>query len=170
MATLKTIRADILALESLLIENDAEINSTLEEWMKINEQNLAEKIDGYYLLISHLETSCEFYKEREKEAYTVRKTYENQISRMKDNIKFTMSELDTLELKGNNYRYKLSLSKPKVVINDDSKIPNEYIVETIIRNVDKDLVKHALDLGIELEGVSLEQTQSLRSYLNKKEN
>ena len=165
--TLKSIRSDIIALEELLLENNGEVNETLETWLQINEKNLAVKIDAYVYFLDQLEQGAAFFKSKSEEALQAKKQYEAMIERMKNNIKFTMQELNTDELRGNEYRYKLSRSKPKVEVNEE-QIPASYLKEKITYSADKDLIKQDLDKGIEIEGARLIENYSLRSYLIKK--
>ena len=166
--TLKSLVKDLNALEELIIENDGQVCETLEVWMQINETNVATKVDGYNFLIARLEKSAEFFKDKEAEYYAARKVYENQVIRMKAYVKDTMFAMGLDELKGNEYRFKLSKSKPKVIIDNVEELPLEYTREKITIEVDKDGIKKALDEGIEIKGASLETSFSLRSYLIKK--
>jgi len=166
--TLKELVRDLNALESLVIENDGQICETLEAWMEINETNVATKVDSYNFLIARLEKGSEFFKEKEAEYYAARKVYENQILRMKNYVKDTMFAMGLDELKGNEYRFKISKLKPKIVINNIEELPLEYTREKITIEVDRDSIKKALDEGLKIKGASLETSYSLRSYLIKK--
>jgi hypothetical protein len=166
--TLKSIRADIIALEELLLENEGEVNDTLETWLVINEKNLSVKTDAYHYMIDQLEQGVDFFKSKAEEANQARKQYESLIDRMKNNLKFTMQELNTDEIRGEEYRYKLSRSKPKVEITSEDKLPASYLKEKIVYSADKDLIKEDLDKGIEIDGARLIESYSLRSYLVKK--
>lgn len=166
--SLKSIRADIIALEQLILENEGEVNETLETWLEINETNLAVKTDAYKFFIDQLEQGAEFFKAKEKEANQARKQYENLIERMKANLKFTMQSLNTDELRGNEYRYKLSKSKPKVEILDEEKLPAMFLKEQVIYSPDKDMIKTELESGNPVEGARLVESYSIRNYLIKK--
>lgn len=166
--SLKSIRADIIALEELLLENNGEVNETLETWLDINEKNLAVKIDSYHYFIDQLEQGAAFFKAKSDEALNAKKQYEAMIDRMESNIRFTMGSLNVDELRGSEYRYKLSRTKPKVEIVDEDKLPASYLREKVTYSADKDLIKQHLDNGETIEGARLVENYSLRSYLIKK--
>jgi len=167
--TLPALLKEAHAIEELLIETDGEMIPVLTEWMTINEQNMATKIDSYKYVFDKLESGCEFFKKKEEEMRNARKSYENYIQRLKENLKFTMESLTVSELKGHDYRFKLQRIKPKVVILNESVLSAEYIREKITLEVDKTAIKEAFDKGIEVVGATLEEGVSLRSYVNKKE-
>jgi len=166
--TLKDLVKDLVAIESLIIENDGQVCEILESWMQINETNVAQKVDSYFYLIARLEKSAEYFNDRANEFYAAKKTYEKQVDKLKSNLKFTMQNFGTDELFGTDARYKLSKSKPKVIIDNIEELPLKYTREKITIEVDKDLIKTDIDLGNEIKGASLETSFSLRSYLIKK--
>lgn len=167
--TLKGITQDILALESLLLEAEGDLtNPALEEWMTINEENMAGKIDAYKHMMDHMEAGIEYFKQKAIEAVQARKIYENQIERMKERLRFTMTELTTSELIGTDYRFKLSKTKPKVIITDDQKIPVCYLTEKLEYTPNKEAIKIAIEKGEIIQGAHLEENYSLKPYFNKR--
>lgn len=167
--TLAVILKEANALEELLLESEGELSPILSEWMVINEQNMATKVDNYKHFFDKLELSCEYFKKKENEIRDARKAYENFILRLKENLKFTMESMTVSELKGHDYRFKLSRAKAKVVITNEGAIPSDYVREKITYEVNKDAIKKAIDEGIVVPGASLEESVSLRSYVNTKE-
>lgn len=167
--TLPALLKEAHAIEELLIETEGEMNPILSEWMTINDQNMVTKIDSYKYVFDKLESGCEFFKKKEEEMRRARKSYENYIQRLKEHLKFTMESLTVSELRGNNYRFKLQRSKPIVVILNESVLSAKYIREKITLEVDKKAIKEDFDKGIEVVGATLEESVSLRSYVNKKE-
>lgn len=168
MKSLTEIRMDLLKMEELLIENGGEISEEMSNYLEITEKNLAEKVDSYKNFIDHVETAIIFYKQKEEEAYKVRKGYENLIENLKNNLKFTMETLNTNELKGIDYRYKIVASKPRVDVVDENQLNKKYIKEKITYVVDKELIKNDIDQGVTVIGARLVESYSLRNFVNKK--
>jgi hypothetical protein len=55
----------------------------------------------------------------------------------------------------------LKATKPKVVITDESKVPDGYFETTIIRNADKKRMYEDMKMGVPVEGARLEEVFSL---------
>lgn len=168
MQSLNNIMKDVMALESLIIENQGEVCETLDTWMQINEQNMAEKIDGYAYLIDKLDSTSDFFDKKAKELTQAKKVCQNQIDKLKANLEYTMSTLNTDELLGDSFRYKLQNGKPKVEILDDALIPMYLIREKITLEPDKDKIKAELEKGEPLEFARLVESKTLRRYTNNK--
>jgi len=167
--SLYSIKKDMIALESLILEQDGEITDLIiENWMIINEKNLAEKVDHYKYFLESLEQGAQFFKDKAEEATKARKHYENVIDRLNNNLKQTMNDLGTDELIGNEYRYKLVRGKPKVEVLDEEKLPAKYMREIVELKPDKDLIKKELESSVEIEGARLVESYSVKSYLVKK--
>ncbi len=161
--TLTQIRETNRLIESILESDDGLITPEIEAMM--NEVALAEpeKIDSYYHIMKRIEAEESYLKDREAELRSARKALENNRERLKNNLKFHMEQTQQTEVSGNEYRFKLAGSKPRLVI-DESKVPDQYKVEVIERVIQKDRIKEDLDMGIAVEGASLEASYSLRPY------
>jgi hypothetical protein len=85
----------------------------------------------------------------------------NMAQTMKDRVKFVMREMDAKELPGDFNSFKLSSGRKKLVM-DESKIPPEFFMETIVRKPNMELIETALQNGIEVEGCRFEDIYSLR--------
>jgi Siphovirus Gp157. len=166
--SLYQIRKDILVIEQKFVESNGEITPELENDLMINESNLANKVDRYYYFIESLEKGAEFFKARAEEATKARKQYESAIDRLKDNLTLAMHDLKTDELTGEEFRFKLSKSKPAVEILDEEKLPASYMREKVTYTPDKDLIKQDLDKGLIVPGARLVEKSSIRPYVNKK--
>lgn len=165
--TLPALLKEAHAIEELLIETDGELNPILTEWMTINEVNLQVKVDAYKFVLDKLDLSIEFYKNKEDEIKKIRKLYENQIERMKSNLKNTMYLFSSDELKGIQYRFKLIKSKARVVIENEALLPIQYCREIIKYEPAKDDIKKAIEEGIQVPGAYLDQSYSLRCFICK---
>lgn len=166
--SLVAIIKDFNALDELLIEQSGELCPTLENWMQINEHNLAEKVDNYKLYIEHLESRNEYFKGIKEQANNAQNVFKNMVLKMKENLRFAMEGMKTDELRGDMYRYKLSKPKRKIVISNRDEVPLEFTKEVLSIEIDMDLVEKAITEGRSIPGIKIEETQSLLSYSNTK--
>jgi hypothetical protein len=77
-----------------------------------------------------------------------------------------MVELDKDELKGENYRFKLSNTKAALEY-DESVLPDKYKIQTIVESVDKEMLRLDLENGLDVEGAFLKNSKVLRKYISK---
>jgi len=163
-----SIVKDFNALDELLIENEGELNETLEQWMKINESNLAEKVDNYKFYTDHLDSRVEYFKKIKEQCNDAQNVFKNMIERMKTNIRFTMESLNVDELRGETFRYALSKPTVRIKITKQDDIPAEFFKEKTELVLDMEKLQAAIDSGKVIPGVDLEESRSLRSYTNTK--
>lgn len=148
-----------------LIESGGEIDEQMETMMTEVQNQLAEKVDNYALFLDRLKAEVAFYKEREKELQKVRKGLEKLDEALKTNIKLGLQKLQKRELEGENYRFKMSDSQPRLII-DESQLPDDFKIEVVSYQVDKDKVRDALDADLNVPGAKLEEGKTLRKYVN----
>jgi len=166
--SLIAIVKDFNALDELLIEQEGELCPTLENWMQINEQNLAEKVDNYKLYIEHLESRNDYFKNIKDQANQAQNIFKNMVSRMKSNLKFSMQSMGTNEINGELYRFKLGKPKLKIFITNSEDIPLKFTKEVTKIEIDMDEIEKAVAAGEIVPGVAIEETSSLLSYANTK--
>ncbi len=166
--SLISIVKDFNALDELLIESGGELNETLEQWLQINESNLAEKVDNYKLYLDHLDARNEYFKGIKDQANSAQNIFKNMATRLKENLKFAMETTKSDEFRGQMFRYKLSKPKSKIVINDQEAIPMNFMQEKTVFVPDMEKIEAALANGEIIDGVSIETSQSGRWYANTK--
>lgn len=167
MSSLVKIVKEVASLETMLIESGGELTPEIEAMLTVKEVNLPEKVDSYEAMLDRLSVIESLYKERAKLFSQAAKSLGNAQDTLKDRIKYAMKELGVTELLGHDIRFKLSSSKPKLVIEDEKAIPKEYKAEVITVEVQKDKLLEDLKIG-SVEGARLEESFSLRTYVNKK--
>jgi hypothetical protein len=150
-----------------LEELGGEITVDLEEAMQITDRSLAEKVDNYAALITRLDSEIKYYDELTEQFAAKSETYSKIRERLRYNLKDSMGKIGANQLSGNYFEFKLARSTPKLVIEDESLIPNEFkIVETITK-IDNAKLKQALKTST-IQGAKLEETYSLRQGMAKK--
>lgn len=152
-------------LDQKLIESAGEMTPELETALAITEENMREKVDNYAYYIDHLESRAEYFKSIEANARAARQIFENQKERLRERLKFAMANLNRTDLEGDDFRYKLSPTKPRLVI-DEKVLPDQYKVVTVTQVPDKDAIQKDLILGMKIEGCHFEESKALRRYVN----
>lgn len=152
-------------MDRALIESGGELTPDLEAQMSITGENLKGKVDRYKLYMDHLDSRAEYFKAIEYQARDARKLFENHNNSLRAKLKMAMNALGVADLYGNDWRFKLSSAKPKMLINEDELDP-KYKKEVTTLVPDKERIEMDLTLGITVPGATLESTQSLRGYVH----
>lgn len=166
--SLVMIASEIAMLEKKVMEANGEITPEIEALMDLSTGNLIEKIDRTRYVMDAFDTRAMYFKDIENQAYAGRKLFENSKDRLKQNLKKSMTMMNTDELCGESYRYKLSISKPKLRVVDEALIPVQYKKEKVTTTMvaDMELIENDLALGVEIPGVAMERTETLRGYIH----
>lgn len=165
--SLVTLVADYQKLISMVMEAEGELTSEIENELAVNAEMLATKADKYDFIMAKLEAEEEYWKDQADRYAKVGRACSNARDRLKTAIKTTMQLMGTTEIKGENASFKLSNSAPKLVLNQ-ALIPQEYIIETVVREPNKDKIKGALKEGKEVPGAQLEPVFALRVGVARK--
>lgn len=161
------LAGEVAGLSQALIDNGGVLTPELEALFDLTTGDLRNKVDRYKFMIDGLAERAEYFKKLEDEIKAARKTCENNVERLKDRLKYVMTESGEDELRGNNYRFKMSASKDKLVLDHESgRIPDEYFKEVTERVPDKDAIITAIKMGFEVPGVELVPGKSIRAYVN----
>ncbi|MBU5669571.1 siphovirus Gp157 family protein [Peptoniphilus sp. MSJ-1] len=127
--------------------------NNIEDEIEIKAENIAKVIkenNGYIDLL----------KEEEKRLADKRKAIENRQNYLKDYIETSMIATDKRKFKTNLFSFNIQKNPASVKWEDETKIPVEFI-KTETKVMKKEL-KEAVQNGLEIEGVELVSTESLR--------
>ena len=166
MSTLNEIIAQSNTSINKIIENGGELTEELALELENLNTALVNKVDNYAIFTDRIKNEITYFKSKAKEFSDVSKTLTSLDKNIKERIKFAMTELDKDELKGDNYRFKLSNTKAALEY-DEAVLPDRYKIQTIVENVDKDMLRIDLENGLEVEGAFLKNSKSLRKYISK---
>lgn len=166
MSSLIKRTEDKIALWELIRESDGELTPVLDSWLEEISKNITSKVDSYKFYLDEFDSEIERLKKDGKDSYAAAKTVENIQDRMKEKIKLAMQMLETNSLNGERYRFSISPSMPRLVI-EESVLPKEYVMHVYTVVPDKVRIKSDLDAGITIPGVQLLPGVTLKSYINK---
>lgn len=156
---------EITEIERQLIQGEGQLSPEIEALFDLTTGAIKDKVDRYKFIMDAMDARSVYFKDLSDQMTSARRLFENQKNRLKENLKYAMTNMDTTELEGHDWRFKLSRLKDKVVI-DQSKLPSEYMKDEVIRVVDKDAIESALMLGETIPGVTTEPSTQLRPYVN----
>jgi len=165
--TLNSLMAAQHELLEALVASDGELSAEMESKLAQLEVSVPAKLDSYYLIMERLDSEAAYFKSRAEEFAMAAKQMGSAKERLKDNLKFHMQSNALKELVGVDYKFTLSNSKPKVIINE-SLVPKEYTREVVEIKIDKDRIAEDLKIGVPIPGCHLEDVFAFRSSVNKK--
>lgn len=154
-------------VEILISQDEGDTSEEVVQTLVSLENQIANKVDSYVYVTDRLKVEAEYMKEKAKEFSNAARVLTNAADRIKLRVKEVMRESDMTEIKGEDFRLKLTPTKPRLVLGDMEDIREDYKVEVIVKQIDKDKIVEALMAGLEVEGAHFEESFALRKYVNK---
>ena len=153
------ITGALLELSEMATEQELD-QKTINDTMEVMEFEFEEKADGYAKVIKTLEGNVDSL-DKEIERLTKRKnTVKNNIASIKRNLEGAMITTGKTKFKTLLFNFGIQKNPASVVIDDESQIPEKYLVAQEPK-VDKTGLKNFLKDN-EVEWAHLVQTESLR--------
>lgn len=172
-ATLGELIAQSVTLESLIVraaeERGGEIDRELEAFLETVQRDVAHKADAYKFLLDRFETSAAMFYEQAAKFTEAADALDSAQQKLRDRIKEAMGVNGLTEVKGKHWRFRLVKTQPKLVLADNYEkvLPSEYLVVKTVYEVDKAKLRGDLAAGKEVPGAMLQESESLRPYVNK---
>lgn len=135
----------------------------LEEALKDINDDIEHKAENYAKVIKELETHVDGLKREEKRLSDRRKSVQNNIKRMKENLENSMKLQGKTKFKTQLFSFNIQNNAPSLSVMDESNIPKRFFEEQkpkLNKTALKNYMKEHEDE--EVEGVLLKQTESLR--------
>ena len=136
--------------EQILKDTLASINDAIED-----------KADGYVAVIKTLEGDNKAIDEEIKRLRQRKTSNQNGVKRLKESLQEVMEQTGKEKFKTALNSYSISNNPPSLDITDESLIPKQYYIEQQPKLDKKELLKVVKD-GLEIKGVELKQSRSLR--------
>lgn len=170
--SLPAILKEQTALDELLLESggditDEQTDAIVMEWMVEIVNDVKNKVDGYEHKQTYLKQSADRLHQYADKFYNAAKSMDKISDSLKTRLKNLMIDHGKNELVGNMFVFKLSQSKPSVLITDESSIPVELIDTVVTTKPNKERIKTMIEAGIEVKGASLYYGNTLRVGINK---
>jgi hypothetical protein len=142
-----------------LIENGEE---GLEDTLESINDTIELKADGYARIIRSLEANAVALKTEIDRLTNRRRSIENSIDRLKENLKNAMIATGKEKIKTDLFNVTVVNNPVAVNVIDEKLIPEKYFKVEIIRKLDKISLRDAMKKGEEIQGAELKQGKGLR--------
>ena len=152
------LKENYLKVLELIEAGEEGLEDTLES---INDA-IEIKADGYARIIKNLEGSVTALKAEIDRMTDRKKSIENNIERLKENLKNAMIETGKEKIKTDLFNIKIADNPYAVNVIDETLIPEEYFKVEIIRKLDKVTLKDDMKNGQIIKGAELTQGKGLR--------
>lgn len=158
--TLYDIAGEILDIQRALEEADPELAAhAIEAYLRDNAGTLEQKVDGYCALIRNMETLAETRAAEAKRMQELAKADAAKAERLKATLLWFLHEVAGLN-KLDTARFRVSVAanggKPPMVVPDDPTAwPAPFVRERVIKELDKEALRQALERGEVVEGCAL---------------
>ena len=142
------------------IATEEEDVETLTKLFNEIEAELKDKADNVRIVLSKLDKDIEFLDEEIKRLQQRKKAIQKNKENLKSLLALALYQAGIDKLKTPKATFYFAPTPSRVVINDESLIPDEFKVTKI--EIDKQKLKEALKDGLEIKGATLEQNETLR--------
>ena len=150
-----------------LIEAEGELSVELEKRITISNLKIGTKIDSYAFIWERSDLEEKYFKDKATEYLNTAKQIARLRNFMKERIKFVMREMDTPEIKGNDFKFKLASTAGRVEVYDEKELPEKYVKTVETKTPNKSAIRDALVDGAIVHGAKLVFDPSLRKQINK---
>lgn len=158
------------ALYVLASEYQAQLSKLLE--LDIDEQTLKDTVESLSgeievkatniaMFIRNLEANAEQIKLAEKAMSDRRKALENKADRIKKYLFDNMKRVDIKKIESPYFMLSIKKNPPSLVIQDESLIPQEYVVTKTVTSINKEEIKDAINAGKQVAGAFIQQNERL---------
>jgi hypothetical protein len=146
-------------LQEMLAAGEVD-DATFADTMKSLEGDITTKVDNIAAVLRTMELEADAFRLEEVRLAERRKASEANRERLRRYAMFELDEMGLRTIKGPRFFVSVQDSTPKVVVDDEQKLPEDFWKET--RTLDKAAISTALKAGTEVPGAHLEQGRSLR--------
>lgn len=123
-------------------------------------------VDHLANIINLINSEIKQLKAKEALLAQERKHLEFLVGMAEKNVFDEMKNDGLVELGGSLIKYIIKLNPPKLVIENESLIPQDYKQQVVTTEIRKDAIKDELKMGAEIPGCRLVQEQSLQLKTN----
>ena len=146
-----------------LIDNTDSDDEYFNDTMEALQLTFDEKASGVSAYIGNLEAMAESIKKAEKNMADRRKSILKNIERLKKYLLDNMERLNIDKIETEYFIAKIKKNPPKVVINNEDDVPEEYWETQVKWIINKTKIKKALksDKKINIKGAEIKQEKRL---------
>lgn len=161
MASLRELSQELQDLYDMASELPTEEQDVFADTLEALCGEIGDKIDNYMAVITHLQSDCEMLKKEETRLKKKREVIESNIERMKERIKFFVSNQPDKKFSSEYYKFSIRKNAPALKYDEaTADIPIQFLVAQDPK-FDKNAMKEAIKNGETFEGFELVSSESL---------
>ena len=158
MLTLYEIGQVYQNIMDLIIEGADE--EALIQALEHIDDELEDKADAYITVIKKIEADIEMIRKEEKRLAEKRRSMDNSIKRMKENLESHMILMDKKKFKTDKFSFNIQRNRPSLKIASEENIPEKFY--RVEKKLNRRELLEEIQEGSEIDGVEVTQTESLR--------
>lgn len=138
------------------IEEDVDISSALASV----EGALEDKLESIAKVIKNLDAMADAYEDEERRLKAKKQAAKNRVDGLKRYVKDNLEAIGKDKVEAGIFKWSLQNSPPKLVITDESLIPDEFFM--IERKPIKSEIKKAIEMDQIIDGAEIVREKHLR--------
>lgn len=138
------------------IEDDVDVSSALANV----EGALEDKLESIAKVIKNLDAMADAYEDEERRLRTKKQAAKKRVDGLKRYVKDNLEAIGKDKVEAGIFKWSLQYSPPKLVITDESLIPDEFFV--IERKPIKSEIKKAIEAEQTIDGAEIVREKHLR--------
>lgn len=172
MKTLVQIMNESNNLMFELAEAGGELTPEIEAKITNNALMLSDKLDSYGYVIEAFKQRQVYAMERLKEWERMITLCEKAIDNLNARAVSALADTESGEVHGKEFSFKLALNPISIVIEDESKVPGDFIITETKHStrIDKKAIKDAIMAGQEVPGAKATRTERLMMKTSQRKN
>lgn len=159
---------DSAKIVNQIIENGGIMPPELKEEFNQMTIDLSAKLDAYAYIWERLDMEQEYWKMKAKEFDRIQKSIGNARDNLKERLRISMGKLEVNEVKGKEFRFTLSDTQGRLIIEDEKEVPEAYKTEVVQTVIDRADIKTDIKAGNAVPGAFIDYVPSLRKFANRK--
>lgn len=163
--TLTDIVFQVAEITNDIVESRGELTPEMEARLADIDLSLARKVDAYAGVIERLDMEVDYWDKKAREMKSIADSHKRLKEGLRTRIKDAMRTMGKNEILGQDVKFRLVRSQPRLVIRDEKNIPAEF--QVVSWDVDKEKLKKALVSEMKVPGAELEESYSLRTFVRK---
>lgn len=159
--TLYDLAGEILDIQRAVTElDDPElVEEAVAAYLRDNNSTIEQKIDAYCALIRNLEALADARAQEAKRMQELARSDAAKAARMKDTLLWFLKDIVNVQ-KLDTERFRVSVAAnggkaPLIAPDDPLQWPAEFVRERVIRELDKEALREALERGEQVEGCAI---------------
>ncbi len=157
------LAADYKKLQGLLETGDDITPEMIADTLEGIEGALADKFDATYSLVRNLDGLAKTCEEEAARLSARKKSFETQAKNLKNYILNCLLAANQDSLKTTYNTFTAAKGSARVIIDNESQLPDEFVDTSVITAPDKKAIKDAFDTGVIVPGAHIETSpRSLR--------